>query len=355
MDENDLLDELQDLGFTEYQSRSYVAAVKLGSARAKELAEESGVPSQRIYDVIEDLREMGLVEVREESRGKTIIASPPEMTLDALKERRVAQLSDTIHSITTGLEQLHQGEQTSSRFVTMVDHRSTALRHIQRAIDSADWWLSLALPYDVYREVEAHIKQALKRGVNVRLVVPDTEETPTETIEYPDDLQVRQRLLADVLAIADRQYGVFSSFTATEGSPPYVIVRDENLVFLLQNFFEHFWPVSTAIQTDSDLPRRYLDPWRAIKDLKPELDSRCEFDVLVSGYHNHQRQNGRWEGTIVDYELYGPVEADYSIALPTKANLRVEFDGEVTGVGGRKATRQGIAADGLEVVAVSSS
>lgn len=355
MDEDEILQRLQALGFTEYESRSYLAAVKLGSAKPKELAEESEVPQSRIYDVTADLREMGLVEVREESRGKTVIASPPEVTLDALRERRVAELSETIRSVTSGLEQLHEHEQTHSSFVTMVGHRNTALRHIRKVVDSADWWLSLALPVDVYHEVEASVEAALERGVNVRIVLPETEETPVEAVEFPDGLQVRQRLLADVLAIADRHYGVFSSLTATEESPPYVVVQDENLVFLLQNFFEHFWPVSTEIQAVDGFPRRYLDPWRTIKDLKPVLDSGIEFDVRVTGYHNHQQRRGTWEGTIVDYELYGPVKADYTVALPTKANLFVEFDDDVTGVGGQRAARMGVAADGLEVLGPSPS
>lgn len=354
MDENEIVGSLQDLGFTEYQSRTYLAAVKLGSCQPKELSEESGVPQSRIYDVMADLRGMGLVEVREASRGKTVIASPPEVTLEALKERRVAELSDAIHSVTSGLEQLHQHEQPQSSFVTMVGHRNTALRHVRKVVSSSDWWLSLALPVDVYREVESEIEEALERGVNVRIVLPDGEETPVQAIAFPPGLRVRQRQLADVLAIADRQYGVFSSLTVTEESPPYVVVRDENLVFLLQNFFEHFWPVSTEIQAVSAFPRRYLDPWRTIKDLKTDLDSGTEFGVRVSGYHNHQERRGQWEGTIVDYELFGPVEADYTVALPTKANLFVEIDDEVTGVGGKRAARMGLAADGLEVVSASS-
>lgn len=348
MADTDLIGQLQELGFTEYQARTYVAAVQRGAAEAKELSETSGVPQSRIYDVIADLRETGLIEIREASGAKTIVATPPSRSLEALKERRVMRLTDAIDSVATELEQVHQPERHPSPFVTMVGLRKTALRHIGLAIESADWWLSLALPYDLYREVEAEVDAAIERGVNVRLVVPESAETPSSAVSFPEGMAVRERLLADVLAIADRGYGVFSSLTVGDESP-YVVMQDRHLVFLLQNFFEHFWPVSSIVKPVTRFPRRYLDPWRTIKDLKSDLDADVDYGVTVTGYHNTLQENGTWEGQIVDYELYGPIEADYTIALPTKANLFVDIDGEVAGVGGPRAARMDIAADGIEV------
>lgn len=348
MDDTNLVARLQDLGFTEYQARTYVAAVQHGAAEAKVLSEASEVPQSRIYDVIADLRESGLVEIREASGAKTIVAAPPARTLEALKERRVSRLTNTIESVAADLEGMHQPGGLVAPFVTMVGLRKTALRHIELAIESAEWWLSLALTYDLYRDVEADIEAAIDRGVNVRLVVPDGTETPFSAVSFPDGMAVRKRLLADVLAIADRQYGVVSSLTVGEKSP-YVVIQDRHLVFLLQNFFEHFWPVSSEVQGATGFPRRYLDPWRVIKDLKTDLDADIEYAVTVTGYHNRLEEIGTWEGNIVDYELYGPVEADYTVALPTKANLFVDIEGDIAGVGGPRAGRMDIAGDGLEV------
>lgn len=345
----DLVSRFQDLGFTEYQAKTYIAAVRLGVSDAKGLSDASGVPQSRIYDVVDDLRRVGLVEIREESGAKTIIAAPPTRSLESLKDRRVTKLADTIDSLVMELEQLHQPIDHPTSFVTMVELRETAIRHMKQAVESAQWWLSLALPFDMYREIEPEVVSALDRGVNVRLVLPDETDPPISAVSFPDKLAVRQRLLADILTIADRHYGVFSSLTVGNESHPYVIMQDEHLVFLLQNFFEHFWPVSTEHRTVTGFPRRYLDPWRTIKDLKPDLDEGRTFDVTISGYHNYRNEFGSWEGRIVDYELTGPVEADYSIALPTKANLFIDIGGEHVGVGGRRAAQMGIAADGLHV------
>lgn len=346
---DDLLDRLQSLDFTEYQARAYVAAVQLGSASPTDLAEQSEVPQSRIYDVIDDLQKYGVVEIREESKGKVVYAPEPEQMLETLKERRVTNLIETIDAAASGLDQLHRPSEPTEQFVSMVQLQQSALRHIRRTIEAADWWLSLALPLPVFREVEEDIETALGRGVNVRLVTPANGDSQVADLtEFPDGLQVKKRLLADTLALADRTYGVFSSIERGE-TGAYIVIQEENLVFLLQHYFEHFWPVSAEIQAATQYPRRYLDPWRAIKDLKPLLDDESvEFEVSITGYHNELERLGSWQGTLVDYELSGPVDGDYTISLPTKANLYVEVDGERLGVGGPRAPRMELAAEGLE-------
>jgi len=42
MDDEDVVSHLQELGLTAYQSRAYVAAVRLGTARPNELASADG-------------------------------------------------------------------------------------------------------------------------------------------------------------------------------------------------------------------------------------------------------------------------------------------------------------------------
>jgi predicted transcriptional regulator len=59
-----LIDALIGLGLTQYAARAYVALVARDRYTAAELARASGVPRQRIYDVLNALSERGLVTVR---------------------------------------------------------------------------------------------------------------------------------------------------------------------------------------------------------------------------------------------------------------------------------------------------
>lgn len=350
MDEEAVVDRLRALELTEYQARVYAAAVRLGSASPTELADESGVPQSRVYDVIDDLEAMGLVEDREASEGKLVVTPPPTQTLEAFKDRRIDEFVEKLDAAVSGLETFHETEDVAGQFITMVRLRRSAIRHVRRAIDSAEWWLSLALPLDVFQAVEDEVIAAVDRGVNVRLVVPEPDESiDASAARYPDGVAVRQRLLADVLTLADRRYGVFSSLTSQAESPNYVIIQEPNLVFQLQNFYEMFWPASTELQAQTGFPRRYLDPWRTLKNIADDIDDGVEFHATATGYHNVRERTGSWEGPITGYDLSGPVDADYKALLPTKANLFMELDGETVGVGGRRARQMEIAADVLEI------
>lgn len=350
LDVGHLTDRLQELGLNEYQSRTYIAVVELGEARPPKIVEKSGVPQARIYDVIDDLSEMGLVEVHEKSGGKTVGAPPPDVALDAYKERHVSEFSNIIDSVSSQLETTHQREQATGGSVAVLSHDESANRHIRSAIETAEWWLALSLTPDRYAEFEDDIIEALNRGVTVRLVVTtsDFDANVTEGA-FPDNLLVRSRKLSDLFVAADRSYSVYSGDMPTSDERSYHVVTNQNLVLQFQQYYEQIWTSSRIVQEPHSLPRRYLDPWRAILDLKTEFDNSEPLNVRIVGYETGSRVSGAWTGTIVDYELQGPADTDYKVSIPVKATLFVDIDGKKVSVGGWKATVEDIATEGLEV------
>lgn len=354
MDENQLLDDLEEIGFTEYQSRAYVAAVSLGTASPNELASSSDVPQGRIYDVIDDLEELGLLEVRERSRSKEIRAPPPGVVLEQFKQRRLETFGEQVDSVSASLEQLHEYERSSEGFVTMVRHRESALRHIRQAVEDAEVWLTLALPVDLYEAVSEEVGEALDRGVTVRLMI-DGEAARNADLQsnrpgpaFPDGIGVRHRPSIDTFAFADRTYGIFNSNHPKGRSRPYIITQEQNLVLLFQNYAEQIWTGSETLQSGGGLPRRYLDPWRVIVD----LGERLAADRLHATIEGHEIQSWRpdnWSGEIVDFEIGSPVAADFNATIPTTAALTIDTGQDVVTVGGWKATVENIAAQRIDI------
>jgi sugar-specific transcriptional regulator TrmB len=349
MTDRDLLRRLQELGLTEYQSKAYVAAVRTGRARPSELVDESGVPQGRIYDVIDNLEDLGLIEVRAGSRGKEVSAPPPQTVLEALKRRRIDDLSETISTVASDLEEVHgRADDDAEGFVSMVKRDETALRHARRAVDDADYWLTVCLPHDRYTDLESDLVDAAERGVTVRLLLIGTD--PEEVgRELPPGFHIRYRAAADTFVVADRTYGVFSSKHPAQDRQPYIISQEPNLVLLFQNYGQQVWYASRPVQAVTTFPRRYLDPWRTILDLRDRFDAGEALVARVDGRRTDGRRRGTWEGPIVAYDVGGPVDIDYTSAPPTYASLTVDAaDGPVT-VGGWKATFEDVAARGIEV------
>jgi len=85
------LEELEDLlrraGLTRYEARAYIALLQLGKGRPLEVSRASGVPRQRIYDVLASLAGKGLA-ARE---GQAYVPVHPREALEALASIRLAE------------------------------------------------------------------------------------------------------------------------------------------------------------------------------------------------------------------------------------------------------------------------
>lgn len=349
MTDQELLRKLQDVGLTEYQSKAYVAAVRSGRARPSELVDESGVPQGRIYGVIDDLEDIGLVEVRSGTNGKEVSAPSPQTVLEDLKRRRVTELSETVSGVASDLEELHQRDDGDpDEFVSMVKRDETALRHAKRAIDTADYWLTVCVSGDRYSELESDLIEAASRGVTVRVLFigADPEEVGRE---FPDAFRVRYRAAADMFVFADHTYGIYSSKHLTQDPQPYIITQEQNLVLLFQNYGEQVWHASKTIQEATSFPRRYLDPWRVLIDVRERLDGGDGLDATVKGRKTGTQERGSWEGPIIDYDFGGPGDVDYMSSPPTYASLTLETDEGNLKIGGWKATFEDVAATFIEV------
>lgn len=85
--------ELTELGLTGYQARVYLALVHGARFTAAEIARESAVPRQRIYDVLESLIERGLVAAAQ-GRVTRYRAVNPAAAIEQLVAVRRSKLND---------------------------------------------------------------------------------------------------------------------------------------------------------------------------------------------------------------------------------------------------------------------
>lgn len=350
MVDDDIADELLALGLTEYQSRAYVAAVNLGTADFAAVAEESGVPRQRIYDVVYSLGDLGLVEVQEGGDGKRVAAPPPETVIEELKNQRIDEVTDRYDRLAEALQRQHSRVEGGTGYVSVVNHESSIRRHARNAIEEARWWLFLSLNPAMYEMVEEEVWAAVETGATVRLLIHAEGSGPSvDALDFPERLVVRRRPGADTVIAADRGYGVFRGLAAPPVTRPTLVTKDENIVEMLQRYSQQFWAASASVQADGGFPRRYLSPWQAVVDVS-ELEAPPE-DVRLR-IHGHATEDGRrdtWDGRLVDYELHAHGEADFSVVLPDVARFTVATDEGERTVGGWDATLEDIAAHGIEV------
>ena len=101
MDEN--IHVLKGIGLTMYEAQAYVTLTSLIESTAFEIAEKSGIPRSKIYDVLNGLNEKNFIDI-EDGRPLTYIAKSPVEVLNREKETINDQLDDTISRLTNVYE-----------------------------------------------------------------------------------------------------------------------------------------------------------------------------------------------------------------------------------------------------------
>ena len=97
MDNN--IELLKGVGLTMYEAEAYVTLTSLISSTATEIAEKSGIPRSKIYDVLKRLAEKNYIEV-EDGRPHTYHVKSPVEVLTREKEKIDLRIDDGISSLT---------------------------------------------------------------------------------------------------------------------------------------------------------------------------------------------------------------------------------------------------------------
>jgi len=91
VDNNELVAQLTRLGLTSYEAKAYLTLIRRDSFTAAQVARQSGLPRQRIYDVLGSLVQKGLAAARPGTVVK-YAATPPELAIELLLAAHREQL-----------------------------------------------------------------------------------------------------------------------------------------------------------------------------------------------------------------------------------------------------------------------
>lgn len=97
MDEN--IHVLKGIGLTMYEAQAYITLTSLIESTAFEVAEKSGIPRSKIYDVLNGLHKKNFIEI-EDGRPLTYIVKSPVEVITREKDRIDNELNDTTTRLT---------------------------------------------------------------------------------------------------------------------------------------------------------------------------------------------------------------------------------------------------------------
>ena len=106
---NKIIEKLEAIGLTEYESKTYMALLTENPMTAYETAKKSGIPTSKIYEVLVKLNEKGMInEVTGENKSRYVPVDPEEY-LNAYS----AKMKRTVDTLKTGLKEIKREKDLS--------------------------------------------------------------------------------------------------------------------------------------------------------------------------------------------------------------------------------------------------
>jgi predicted transcriptional regulator len=244
---------LQELGFSEYEARAYLALLQRNPLNGYELAKVSGLPRANIYAVLQKLEERGAV-VRLDTSNATRYApiAPTELT-----QRVATRFQNTLDAVQQALENL--ATPPDADYLWNIRGYAALLEHAGTLINTTEKQLLVAITRREASALAGSLAQAATRGVQIVTLCLD--ECPQEcggcqgTIcRYCAFLAGEQRWLVLVADGAEVLAGEIDS-------------TDEVLA------------VRTRQQLQIDLASWYIQHSMALTALLSELNSRQSYEL----------------------------------------------------------------------------
>ena len=259
-----VLDNMKNLGLTEYESKIYIALIQNGELKAKELSEKSEVPYSKTYEVTSLLEKKGLIEI---NRGRPMLfrTLPPSIALgihvdnyiekidaEYVKKKMSAdydynssllKTKNSLQSASNTLQSIYDevgNVSVSDDFIWTFRGKENIVSQVQKMIASAKH-----IKMIIHKELAKYLSEEIyTMGINADLILSNSKVElnliPENVHTYVlDDMGVEFGII-----IADGKTALF-----TTGEMDTAFKSSNNgLVTILSQFFEHEKEEATLIQ-----------------------------------------------------------------------------------------------------------
>jgi sugar-specific transcriptional regulator TrmB len=217
-----VIEQLEQFGLSAYAARTFIALFDLGSGTAKEVSHISEVPRTRVYDAAEELRERGLVDIKQ--------ATPKEfhaVSAETASRKFEREMRERTGTMRTALQEIEpQRPKEEQRGVWTVDGQEAVTDRVLGFVETAEEEI-------VYMSVEElltdklvdALRDAAERGVAIKLggLSPSVQEqlrTELPEADLFNSLWVWSETPVGRLMMADREGTLVSVLVNGEQAKP---------------------------------------------------------------------------------------------------------------------------------------
>ena len=170
---SDVFDDLQRLGFSEYEARTYLALLRSSPATAYEVSREAGLPRSNTYSALENLTKNMAVQPVSESPVRYVPVEPA-----VLLGRMSREVKDVCDRLKHKLRTLAKKEE--SDIVWRLEGAANVDEKIKELIDGAQKHVWIKAAADILQSHSGELRRAAVRGVKILIILFGDETKPFE-------------------------------------------------------------------------------------------------------------------------------------------------------------------------------
>ena len=162
----DVVQSLKKMGLTEYEAKIYATLCMLGQGAVSEISKTSGVPRTSVYDVLNGLKKLGLIE---EQYGKPMLykSIPPEKAVERLRKEIDAAEDQALKSLKKLGKFTAEG---GGEAVWVITGKENVKERIIDMLTRASKKAVIMLPPEDLREFTPTLRNLRDRGVEATLM-----------------------------------------------------------------------------------------------------------------------------------------------------------------------------------------
>jgi HTH-type transcriptional regulator, sugar sensing transcriptional regulator len=230
-----LLPSFTKLGLTTFEAKAYLSLLQKGNVTGYELSKASGIPSSKIYSVLNHLVGKDLIVPLEAHPVRYLPRTPEEAV-----EKMVKEFGETFSFLKKELGKLQRRPDREEVVARNILGKKEIFRKAREIIHGTKHSLYLALWKEEWRSIHAALKKVHTRGIKISVVAygPVPGRLGKIYQHAPSDLPFRERRERRFVLISDDQKALFANFSL-EDSEKAVWTENKGLVLLVRDFIIH--------------------------------------------------------------------------------------------------------------------
>ena len=230
-----LISQLQNLNFTQYESRAYLTLLQQDNISGYELAKNSGIPASKIYQVLNKLMEKEVI-IALDSEPVKYTPLPPNEVLSRLK----GDYLNTVNNLDSKLDEIYTKQHLSNNYIWNISGRETILRRVCDFINQSIKQIYLSVWDEEVEEIQSALMEADRRNTKLSIVHYGKNLLGIGTeFKHGREHQIRQQRGERRLAMEIDEEKVILCHFHENGDSNAIWTTNKGLILLAKDYIIH--------------------------------------------------------------------------------------------------------------------